>query len=180
MPERSDTEIIYYRSKSDAAGAFIVGCILLAFALLVLTQDSVGGIGFSSDLVVMSIYLALPLGMIIVLANIKHLVSKGASLVAGKEGISVLFTRRPVGPIHWTQIDGLMSFQHQGKWVLGIKLENPAQILEPYKDHISPLLRRGGPKDVHLKIKGNMLDDTMEIIVQDLEEMRQLYSWRAE
>ena len=179
MPDKEDTGIVYYRSKADAAGALVVGCILLAFAILVLTQDSIGGIGFSKDLVVMSTNLALPLGVVMVLANIRHVVAKGPTMVAGKDGITVLFTRQPVGPIHWTGIAGFKPFKHQGKWILGIILEEPARTLDPYKNDISPLRRRAGPKAIHLKINGRMLDDDMENIVRDLDEMRLLYSWRA-
>jgi hypothetical protein len=84
-----------------------------------------------------------------------------------------------VVPIHWAEIAEFMLFQHQGKWILGIKLEEPARTLEPYKGNISAFVRRGGPAAAHVKIHGKMLDDTMEMIVQDLEEMRQVYSWRA-
>jgi hypothetical protein len=180
MPEKAGTEIVYYRSKADEAGALVVGGILLAFALVVLTQDGVGGIGFSKGLVVMSTYLALPLGVVMVLANIRHLVSRGPTLVAGKEGISVLFLPRPVGPIRWSEITGFTQFKHQGKWILGITLENPVRTLTPLKDHISALLSRAGPVAAHIKIHGKMLDDEMEKIVRGLEEMRQLYSWRPE
>jgi hypothetical protein len=102
MPDRNEAEIVYYRAKSDASGALAVGCILLAFALLVLTQDSIAGIGFSKDLVVMSTYLALPLGVVLILANIRHIMAKGPTMVAMKDGITVLFTDQRVGPLHWT------------------------------------------------------------------------------
>ena len=77
MPDKNEAEIVYYRAKADASGALAVGCILLAFALLVLTQDSILGIGFSKDLIMMSTYLALPLGLVLVLANIRHILAKG-------------------------------------------------------------------------------------------------------
>ena len=139
MPDKEDTGIIYYRSKSDASGALSVGCILLAFALLVLTQDGVFGIGFSKDLVVMSTYLALPLAVVLVLANIGHVVSTGPTVVAGKDGIHLLFTRRPVGPIRWAEINGFMAFRHQGKWHLGITFEDPLQTLAPIKEDVTAL-----------------------------------------
>ena len=123
MPDKKDTGITYYRSKPDAYGALSVGCLLLAFALLVLTRDGVWGIGFSKDLVVMSTYLALPLGVVLVLANIGHVVSTDPTMVAGKDGIYLLFTRRPVGPIRWAEINGFMAFRHQGKQHLGITFE---------------------------------------------------------
>ncbi|MHA1528689.1 MAG: hypothetical protein ACTSVG_06690 [Alphaproteobacteria bacterium] len=180
MPEKAGTEIVYYRSKADEAGALVVGGILLAFAFVVLTQDGVGGIGFSKDLVVMSTYLALPLGVVMVLANIRHLVSRGPTMVVGKEGISVLFTRQPVGPIRWSEITGFTQFKHQGKWILGVTLDDPVRTLAPHKGRISALLARAGPAAAHVKIHGRMLDDEMEQVVRDLEEMRQLYSWRPE
>jgi hypothetical protein len=179
MPDRNEAEIVYYRAKSDASGALAVGCILLAFALLVLTQDSIAGIGFSKDLVVMSTYLALPLGVVLILANIRHIMAKGPTMVAMKDGITVLFTDQRVGPLHWTAITGFKAFRHQGKYHLGITFENPKQVLYPYKDYISDLVKRKGPKTAHLKIDGKMLDDDMDAIVSDLEEMRQLFSWRA-
>ncbi len=179
MPEKAGTGVVYYRSKSDASGALAIGCILLGFALLVLTQDGIGGISFSRDLVVMSTYLALPLGAVMILVNIGHVVSTGSTVVVGKEGITVLFTREPVGPIGWSEINGFTPFKHQGKWILGITLENPAQTLALHKVRKSVLLRRAGPATAHIKIHGKMLDDDMEQIVQDLEEMRQVYSWRA-
>ncbi|MFQ5565305.1 MAG: hypothetical protein ACE5EU_02980 [Paracoccaceae bacterium] len=179
MPEKADTEIVYYRSKSDASGALAVGCILLGFAALVLTRDSIGGIGFSKDLVMMATYLALPLGVVMVLANIRHVLAKGPTMVAGKEGITVLFTPQPVGPIHWSEITGFTPFRRQGKWVLGIGLDNPGRTITPYSRHISSLLRRGGPAAAHIRVHGKMLDDDMKNIVRDLEEMLQLYSWRA-
>ena len=179
MPEKADTGIVYYRSKADASGALAIGCILLAFALLVLTQGGVGGISFSRDLVMMSTYLALPLGVVMVLVNIGHVVSTGSTVVAGKAGITVLFTREPMGTIGWPEINGFTPFKHQGKWILGITLENPARTLALHEVHKSVLLRRGGPATAHIKIHGKMLDDDMEQIVRDLEEMRQVYSWRA-
>ena len=179
MPEKEDIGIIYYRSKSHASGALSVGCILLAFALLVLTQDGVWGIEFSKDLVVMTTYLALPLAVVLVLANIGHVVYTGPTMVAGKDGISVLFTRRPVGPINWAEITGFTAFKHQGKHHLGITFEDPLQTLAPIKEDVSALVRRKGPKAAHLKIDGKMLDDDMETIVSDLEGLRQVYSWRV-
>jgi hypothetical protein len=179
MPEKADTGIVYYRSKFDASGALVVGGILLAFVFLVQTQDGIGGIGFSRDLVVMSTYLALPLGVVMVLVNIRHVMSKGPTMVAGKEGISVLFTRQPVGTIHWSEITGFTSFRHQGKWILGITLENPARTLGPHQGHMSALLRRAGPATAHIKVHGKMLDDDMEEVVRNLEELRQVHSWRA-
>jgi hypothetical protein len=179
MADKKETEIVYYRAKSDASGALAVGCILLAFALLVLTQDSIGGIGFSKDLVVMSTYLALPLGVVLVLANIRHVMAKGPTMVAMKDGITILFTDQRVGPFHWAEISGFKAFKHQGKYHLGISFEDPAQVLYPFRDYVSALVRRKGPKSAHLKIDGKMLDDDKETIVSDLEAMRQLFSWRA-
>lgn len=179
MPDKDEAEIVYYRAKSDASGALAVGCILLAFALLVLTQDSIWGIGFSKDLVVMSTYLALPLGAVLVLANIRHILAKGPTMVAMKDGITVLFTDQRVGPLHWTAITGFKAFKHQGKYHLGITFEDPVQALYPYKDHVSALVNRKGPKTAHLKIDGKMMDDDIDTIVSDLETMRQLFSWRA-
>ena len=179
MPDKVETGIIYYRSKSDAFGALAVGCILLVFALLVLTQDEIGGISFSKDLVAMSTYLALPLGVVMVLVNIGHVVAKGATVVAGKEGIIVVFTREPVGPFRWSEIAGFAPYKHQGKWILGVTLENPELTFHRHRGHISPLRRRGGPAAAHIKIHGKMLDDDMKKIVLDLEEMRQLNSWLA-
>ncbi len=127
----------------------------------------------------MSTYLALPLGVVMVLVNIRHVMSKGPTMVAGKEGISVLFTRRPVGPINWAEINGFTAFKHQGKHHLGITFENPLQTLAPIKEDVSALVRRKGPKAAHLKIDGKMLDDDMETIVSDLEGLRQVYSWRV-
>jgi hypothetical protein len=121
----------------------------------------------------------LPLAVVLVLANIGHVVSTGPTVVAGKDGISVLFTRRPVGPIRWAEIAGFTAFKHQGKHHLGITFEDPLQTLSPIKDDVSALVRRKGPKAAHLKIDGKMLDDDMETIVSDLEGLRQVYSWRA-
>lgn len=179
MPDKEDAGIIYYRSKAAASGALAAGCILLAFAMLVLTQDSVLGIGFSEDLVVMSTYVALPLAVVLVLANIGHVVSTGPTMVAGKDGITVLFTRRPVGPINWAEITGFTAFKHRGKHHLGITFEDPLQTLSPIKEEVSALIRRKGPKAAHLKIDANMLDDDMETVVSDLEGLRQIYSWRV-
>ena len=179
MPDKEDIGTIYYRSKSDAVGALAVGCILLVFALLVLTQDEIEGISFSEGLVAMSTYLALPLGVVMVLVNIRHVVSKGPTVVAGKEGIIVVFTREPVGPFRWSEIAGFKPFKHQGKWILGITLENPDLTFHRHKGHLSPLRRRGGPAEAHIRIHGKMLDGDVKKIAGDLEEMRQLYSWLA-
>jgi hypothetical protein len=171
--------IVYYRSKSDATGAIVVGCLLLAIAVLALTLDSIGGIRFSKDLVMMSAYLSLPLGVVLILANIRHLLSRGPTLVAAKEGITLLFTREAVGPLHWSRITAFRAFRHQGKRHLGISFEEPREALSPFKNFIRPVLWRKRPKGVHLRVEGKMLDDNIDTVVKELEEMRQIYSWRA-
>jgi hypothetical protein len=178
MTERSHNGIIYYRSKSDAYGALIVGCLLLGCATIALTQESVGGIGFSQDFIMLSTYWALPIGVVLVLANIKHAYMVGPTVVAGKDGITILFTPEPIGPVRWSEISGFISFRHQGKWFLGIALEDPLQTLTPIKDYSKPLLRNIGPKAAHLKIAGKMMDDYMASIESELNEMRQVYTWR--
>jgi hypothetical protein len=179
MAERLDTGIIYYRSKADAFGALVVGCLLLGFAAVVLTQDSVFGIGFSQDLIMLCTYWALPIGGVLLLANIRHAVARGATVVAGKDGITVLFTPRPFGPIRWSEITGFTSFQHRGKWFLGITLEDPLRTLRPIEEAAKPLLENIGPKAAHLHIPGKMMDDYMAMIETELEELRQVHSWRA-
>jgi hypothetical protein len=179
MPEKLDEGILYYRAKGDATGAVVVGAILVAFAWIVLTRDGLGGIPFSKDLVAMSTYLALPLGVVLFLANLPHVLARGPTMAAGEGGITILFTPRPVGLIRWTAINGFLSFKHQGKWYLGIVLEDPEETLMPYKGTLAPVVARFGPREAHLKIHGKMLDDEMQAIVADLEEMRRVRSWRA-
>ena len=178
MAEKLDNGIIYYRSKSDAYGGLVVGCLLLGIAAVVLTQDSVWGIGFSQDLIMLCTYWALPIGVVLLLANIRHAVATGPTVVAGKDGITVLFTHQPFGPIRWSEITGFTSFQHQGKWFLGITLENPLQTLRPIEEAAAPLLKGIGPKAAHLNIPGAMMNDYMVSIESELEELRQVHTWR--
>jgi hypothetical protein len=179
MAEKLDNGIIYYRSKSDAIGALIVAGLLLGIAAVVLTQDSVFGIGFSPSMVMLCTYWALPIGVILVLVNIKHATAVGPTVVAGKEGITLLYMPTKVGPLRWAEIAGFTSFRHQGKWFLGITFENPLQSLTPIKDDAKTLLKRIGPKAAHLSIPGAMMNDYMVSIETDLEEMRHIYSWRT-
>ena len=179
MPDKEASGIIYYRSKADAIAAFVVGCLLLVFASVVLTQDGVAGIGFSKDLSVMSTYLALPLAVVMILANIRHIVTTGPTMAAGKDGITVLFTPRPAGPIHWAEIARFTAFKRQGKYHLGITFEDPARTYALMDKEVRILARPKGPKTVHLKIDGKMLDDYIDTIVSDLERLRQVYSWRV-
>ena len=179
MPERIDGTIVYYRSKSEASGATAVGCMLLAFATLVLTQEGVAGIRFSTDLVAMSTYLALPLGAVLVLANIRHLIYNGRTMIADKVGITLIFTPQAAGPVHWTEIDGFITFWRQGRQRLGITLIEPVQSLDTLGNAVYPLINRRRPKAAHLMIEGKMLNDNVEAAARDLDEMRQIYSWRA-
>jgi hypothetical protein len=179
MPDRTPTGIIYYRNKSDACGGLVVGCLLLGIAAVVLTQDSVMGFGFSQDLIMLCTYWALPIGAILLLVNIRHAVARGPTMVAAKAGITVLFTPEPFGPLQWGEITGFSSFQHQGKWFLGITFEDPLRTLTPVKERAEPLLKKIGPKTAHLSIPGKMMDEYIAMIETELDEMRQVHSWRT-
>ncbi len=179
MSMRLDGQLLYHRSKTWAARAVILGCFLIALAAVVLTRDELAGIRFSADLVAMSRWLALPLGVALVIGNIAHLLGRGPTLRADGDGITILFTPRPVGTIAWTEITAFTSFRRQGRAVLGIMLEDPKRVLAPFRDDLPVLLRLAGPRTAHLSIEGNMLDDPIEAVLRDLEEMRQAYSWRA-
>ncbi|HUS56370.1 MAG TPA: hypothetical protein VMY41_20460 [Thermohalobaculum sp.] len=179
MVEKLDSGIIYYRSKSDSIGGLVVGLILLGFAAVVLTQGSIFGIGFSQDLKMLSTYWALPIGVVLLLVNIKHTRATGPTVVAAKNGITLRFTSNPVGPIAWSEIKGFTSFQYRGKWYLGVTLVDPAKTLTPMKDDVLPLVRTIGPKKAHLTIPGAMMDDYMTSIERELDELRQIHTWRA-
>lgn len=179
MVEKLNNGIIYYRNKTGAYGRLVLGFLLLGIAAVVLTQDSVWGIGFSQDLVMLCTYWALPIGVVLLLANIRHACKSGPTVVAGKDGITVLFTPQPVGPIRWSEISGFTAFRHQGKWFLGITFEDPLRSLTPIKEDAMQLLRNIGPKAAHLKIAGKMMDDRMVSIESDLDEMRQVHTWRV-
>jgi hypothetical protein len=180
MSIRTDGQLIYHRSKLRDTGAIILGAFLLALAAVVLTRDEVAGIRFSPDLVAMTRWLALPVGVALLLGHISHFVARGPTLVADGDGLTILFTRRPVGVIRWTDINGFTSFRHQGRPVLGITLEDPKRVLAPFRDDLHVLVRRAGPRAAHVSIDGNMLDDPMKTVLHDLEEMRRVYSWRAD
>jgi hypothetical protein len=179
MPEKLEDGIIYYRGKGDALGSVIVGAILVVFSWIVLTMNDLHGIPFSDDLKVMSTYLALPLGAVLFLANLRHVLSRRPTVIATDDGITILFTKKPIGLIRWTSIEGFRGFRHNGQWYLGIMLEDPEDVLAPFRGHLSPVMARFGPPEAVLKIKGKMLDDEMNTVVHDLEERRRLRSWRA-
>lgn len=179
MPEKLEDGIIYYRGKGDALGSVIVGAILMVFTWIVLTQNDLHGIPFSTDLRVMATYLALPLGAVLFLANLPHVLSRRPTMIASDDGLTILFTGKPIGLIRWTSINGFRGFRHNGQWYLGIVLENPEDVLAPFRGHLAPVMARFGPPEAVLKIKGKMLDDEMETVVHDLEERRRLRSWRA-
>jgi len=179
MPNRLENGVIYYRAKGDAAGAVIVGAILIAFAGMVHTREGIGGIPFSADLTAMATYLALPLGIVLMLANFRHLFARGATLAADDTGLSILYTKRPLGLIPWTAINGFSTFSHQGKWYLGITLEDPEITLEPFRGNLTPVIGRFGPKEAHLRIHEKMLDEDIDIVHAELEEMRHIRSWRG-
>jgi hypothetical protein len=156
----------------------IVGCLLLGIAVVVLTQDSVFGIGFSQDLIMLCTYWAVPIGVILLSVNIRHAIARGPTVVAARAGITVLFTPQPVGPFQWDEITGFTSFQHQGKWFLGITLDDALQTLTPIKEYAKPLVKSIGPKAAHLSIPGKMLDEYIAMVETELEEMRLVHSWR--
>ena len=178
MPERLNPGIIYYRGKAEAIGALLIGFVLLGCGIIAVTTGEIGGFRFSRDLAMMSTYLALPLGVVLILANIRHIVARGATVTAGKDGITILYTDRPVGPLRWAVITALKPLRHQGKLHLGISLEDPAGTLYPWRDVVAPLMWKPGKKTVHMKVDGKMLDDNIRRIVAELDEMRQIYSWR--
>ena len=180
MSEKIDDKIIFYRSKADEIGAVMVGCLLLLIAIPSLTLDSIGSIRFSKDLVTMSTYLGAPLGAVLILANIRHLMAKGPTMSAGREGISLFFTDPPAGPLHWAGIKGFMQFRHQGKRHLGITFLDPEISLTPFKKSLSPLVRSKGPNAAHLKIEGRMLGGNLKKVTAELEKMRSIYSWRMQ
>lgn len=179
MPDRLKDGIIYYRAKGGALGALVTGALLLVFTWIVLTQEGIAGIPFSRGLPVMSTYLALPVGSVLVLANLQHALDRGPTLVADEDGITILFTRRPIGVIRWTEIARLRPVKRQGRWHLGVVLEDPEFSLSEYRDLLGSLLGRVGPADAHLKIDGKMLDDEVTNVVRDLEEMQRRNSWRS-
>lgn len=178
MPEIEQDGVIYYRGKSGAIVSVIVGLVLLGLGATVLTQDQVAGIPFSTDLTMMATYLALPLGAVLVLAHIWHAMGKGPTMVAGTEGVTVLYTPKPIGPIRWAEIKGFRVFRRNGLPFLGITLEEPAQSLYPYREIGTPLITGRGPKDAHMMVKGKMLDEDADKVAIRLEEMRLVHSWK--
>lgn len=178
MPEFEQDGVIYYRGKGEAIVSIAVGLALLALGVSVLTQDQVAGIPFSTDLTVMGTYLALPLGVVLVLAHIRHAMGKGPTMVAGTEGITVLYTPKPVGPINWAEVKGFKMFRRNGMPFLGITLEDPARSLYTYREIGLPLITGRGPKDAHVMVKGKMLDENTVAVAERLEEMRLVHSWK--
>jgi len=177
MPEKHDDGIIYYRAKGDAIGSVVVGFLLLILAVLTLTQEGIGGIPFSRDLQTMGTFLALPLGLVLVLANALHAVAKGPTVVAGEEGIVVLYTPQPVGPIRWAEIRGFTRFRSNGNPCLGIVLEDPEYTIQLHREEFAPLIRLARGKKAHLGIRGKMLDAPLPAVLRDLDELRQVQTW---
>ena len=178
MPELEPDGVIYYRGKGDAIGAVVVGLILLVFTAIVLTQNDFAGIPFSADLTMLATYIALPLGAVLILFHIWHALGRGPTMAAGKEGITVLYTDKAIGPIRWAEIKAFKVFRRNGQPFLGITLEDPAQSLYPYREIGLPLINGGGPKDAHMKVKGKMLDEETYSVAERLEEMRLVHSWK--
>jgi hypothetical protein len=178
MAEKSDSGIIYERARSGAVGAVVVGFALLAFAIVVLTQDGIGGIAFSADLRTMAVYLALPLAVALFLGHAHHAVLRGPTVIAAKDGLTVLFTKPPVGPIGWAEIKRVVPFRSNGRPCVGLVLEDPAHTRLIHRQSLAPLLRVARRKKPHLGIQAKMLNDPLPTVIRDLEEMRQRYSWR--
>ncbi len=178
MPDIETDGVIYYRGKANAALSVLIGLLLLGIAAVVLTQDQVGGIPFSQDLKMLARFLALPLGLVMVAAHIWHVARRGPTVVAGKEGITVLYTPKAVGPIRWAEIASFKPFRHNGNPYLGITLDNPSMTLYPFREIGRPLVKGLGPKEAHLELKGKMMDDNVGRIAKNLEEMRLVHSWK--
>jgi hypothetical protein len=178
MSEKADGKVVFYRSKGDQIGALAVGCLLLGIAVPSMSLESVGGIRISRDLMVMSTYLALPLSVVLILANVRHVFDRGPTVAADKNGVTLLFTDPPAGPFPWAEIKGFMVFRRQGKRHLGITFEDPYLTLTPFKGTLAPMIKSRGPKAAHLKIDGKMVDSNIKQVVADLEEQLQIYSWR--
>jgi hypothetical protein len=178
MAEKSDYGIIYERSRRGAAGAVAVGFALIGFAVLVLTQDGVAGIRFSDDLRTMAVYLALPLAVALFVGHAHHAVLKGPSVVVGKDGIMVLYTKPPVGPIRWAEVKRFVPYRANGRPCVGIVLEDPEHTRSIHRHDLAPLIRAARGNKAHLGIPARMLNDQLPSIIRDLEEMRQRYSWR--
>jgi hypothetical protein len=177
MPEKGAGRIIYHRAKADAIGAVVIGFILIAFAIYVMTQEGFGGIPFSQDLRVMSIYLGLPLGVALIIGHSLHALAKGPTMVAGKEGVTVLYTPVPAGPIPWAEIKAFVPFRSNGQACLGIVLEDPDYTLTILQKELAPLRRIARGKRAHLGVRGKMLDAPMPVVIRDLNELHQVHSW---
>ena len=179
MSIHSDTVLVFYRSKAIAIGSIGIGLAMLVAAALVLTRDQVWGIRFSGDLAVMSTYLMLPLGAVMVLGNLRHALRRGPTVTAGPKGVGIHYTRDGRVDIGWPEIKAFRPFMWQGRLALGITFEDPKWSLHEFEARKSRLVNRGYPRDVHIRIPGRMLDATVGNVARDLEEMRQIHSWRA-
>jgi len=179
MSIHSDTVLVFYRSKAIALGSIALGFAMLGAAALVLNRNELLGIPFSGDLAVMSTYLLLPLGAVMVLGNLRHALRRGPTVSAGPKGVAVHFTRDGTVDIGWPEIKAFRPFMWQGRMALGITFEDPTWSLHEFQARKSELVSRGYPRDVHIRIPGRMLDARINSIARDLEEMRQIHSWRA-
>jgi hypothetical protein len=179
MSVQSDSIVIYHRSKAIAIGLVLMGYGMLVLAYLVLTEGQVGGLHFSRDMAVMSTWLLLPLGLVLIAAHTRHAVSAGPTVSAGPEGVTIHFASRGTILLQWPEIKAFRPFTHQGRWQLGIVLEDPKSTLPAFAERKSMLINRHGSREIHLAIEGRMLDQTVHTVAHDLEEMRQIHSWRA-
>jgi len=178
MAEKSDYGIIYARWRTGAFGAAAVGIGLIAFAAIVVTRNGIAGIPFSVDLQTMAIYLALPLGGALLLGHAHHAVRREPTVVADKDGITVLYTKPPVGPIRWAEIQRFVPFRSNGRPCVGMVLEDAEHTRSLHRQNLAPLIRVARRKRAHLGIPAKMMNDRLPVIIRDLEEMRQRYTWR--
>lgn len=179
MPQRLESGIIFFRAKTGAYLSLACGALLVAFAYVVLTREGIFGVPFARSLQMMATYSALPFGAVLFLANVKRALMMGPTLTADDQAIDILCTKKPVGPIAWSEINGFVPVRHQMQTHLGIMLDDPERVLRPYIEFVSPLIPDYGPKTVHLVIPGDMIDMPVRKAVRELEEMRRAYSWRA-
>ena len=178
MAEKSDYGIIYHRSKTGAYGAIGAAFALFAFVFVVLTRDGVGGVPFSTDLRTMAVYLALPFAVALLLGHVHHAVSKGPTVVASKDGITVLYTKLPVGPIRWAEIKQSVPLRSNGRPCVGVVLDDVEHMFSLHRQGLVPMIRAARRKRAHLGISGKMLDEPLPTVIRELEEMRQRYLWR--
>lgn len=170
-------EIVYRRGRM----AVFVGFLLALALFAALAYLRLGSELSESNRSKTEIILALVgLVLIVFLCHLHNaFLKRGATIHAAPEGLTLMASSTPVGPIPWREIRRIGPFRST-KHVLwfdkiGIELVDPDRVLKPFGRAVNRYKSRWGGGGAHLKLSWMLFDTSVSKASRELEAMRQRY-----